>query len=319
MSSERSCRRSTPAPRSRSPAATRDRPAGGRPCRRPAAATGSTPTRACSTSTRGRRPGWRPKSSPAVEQRLAHRLTVLPGAEELPARLARPCRAGVRGRGRPAIVTVVMLKNLSSGGRAAEHPLDHAHRVRPLNLEAVRLAAPVRAQRRALVERDLDVIAARLGVVGDPVERGRTADEVEAVLGEVEEDHVADHVAVGRARHEVLGLVDAEVLEAVDGRGCESRFSASGPFDREIGHVVRLVEEDAGRLPGLLLVAPVRELGRDARVDVRPSLRVAQELDRALDGRRAGLAGSDHASSSVLSVMGSAAAGAAAPCVCSPR
>ena len=43
--------------------------------------------------------------------------------------------------------------------------------------------------------------------------------------------------------------------------------------------------KSAARLaPRDLLVAPVRELGGDRRVDVRPDLRVARQLDRAAGG-----------------------------------
>ncbi len=87
----------------------------------------------------------------------------------------------------------------------------------------------------------------------------------------MEEDHVADHVALGRAGDEVLRPVDAEALEAVHGEVRE-QLPGVRPFHRQIGHVVRLVVEDARPLPGELLVPPVRELGRDAGVDVRPGL-----------------------------------------------
>ena len=45
---------------------------------------------------------------------------------------------------------------------------------------------------------------------------GRTAHQAELVLGQVEQDHVADDVAVGRDGHELLGAVRLEVLERVD-------------------------------------------------------------------------------------------------------
>ena len=66
---------------------------------------------------------------------------------------------------------------------------------------------------------------------------------------------------------------------------CDSSFTRVGAFDRQIGHVVRLVEEHAGPLPRLLLVAPVRELRRHSGIHVRARLRVPQQLDRALRGR----------------------------------
>ena len=107
---------------------------------------------------------------------------------------------------------------------------------------------------------------------------GRAADEVERVLRESEEDHVADHVALGRAGNEVLRLARHEAVEAVDGEPGEKRERV-GACHGQLGHVERLVEEDARVLPGELLVPPVRELGRDSRIDVRPGLGVAQQLD----------------------------------------
>ena len=57
-------------------------------------------------------------------------------------------------------------------------------------------------------------------------------------------------------------------------------------LNRQIVHVERLVEEDAGRLPRPLLVAPVRELRRHTGIDVRPRLCIAEQLDRVLCRRQ---------------------------------
>ncbi len=116
----------------------------------------------------------------------------------------------------------------------------------------------------------------------DPLDRRRAADQREVVLGEVEQDHVADHVAVRGHRHELLGLVDREVLEAVDRQVLEQREGV-GSAHVELDHVVALVEQHRGLGPGALLVAPVRILGRHARIDVRADLLVAQEVDDAAD------------------------------------
>ncbi len=59
----------------------------------------------------------------------------------------------------------------------------------------------------------------------------------------------------------------------------ESSASASRPSNGKLGHVERLVEKDRRLLPSLLLVTPVRELGRHAGVDVRARRRIAQQLD----------------------------------------
>jgi hypothetical protein len=50
-------------------------------------------------------------------------------------------------------------------------------------------------------------------------------------------------------------------------------------FDDQLVHVMRLIEQDGRLAPRDLLVAPVRELRRDDRVDVHADLRVAQKLD----------------------------------------
>ena len=53
-------------------------------------------------------------------------------------------------------------------------------------------------------------------------------------------------------------------------------FDRAGAAQEEIDHVVRLVEQHGSLAPSALLTAPVRELGRDDRIDVRADLRVAQ-------------------------------------------
>jgi hypothetical protein len=120
-------------------------------------------------------------------------------------------------------------------------------------------------------------------VVLHPVQRGRAADQVEAVRRKVEQDRVADHVAVVIARDKLLRRVDAEVVERVDAEPCE-HLERVAAFDVEVRHVVRLIEQRAGLTPRTLLVAPVSELARHDRERVRPDLRVAQHVDRALRG-----------------------------------
>ncbi len=82
------------------------------------------------------------------------------------------------------------------------------------------------------------------------------------------------HVPVGSAGDEVLCPVEGEAVEAVDPEVGE-QGQRVGPPHQQVVHVERLVEEEAARLPGALLVAPVRELRRDAGKDVRTGLRVA--------------------------------------------
>ncbi len=98
---------------------------------------------------------------------------------------------------------VAHVEELDVRERAAVELLDHVLRVRPLDLIAVELAGhrlAHRARRRAVVIFGLDVVAAGLGVEFDPV-RGRVAADIhQLVFGEIEQDAVADHVAVVGAR-----------------------------------------------------------------------------------------------------------------------
>jgi hypothetical protein len=95
----------------------------------------------------------------------------------------------------------------------------------------------------------------------------------------MKQDHVADDVTVVIAGDELLSLARTEVVEAVHAEHRE-HLERVGALHVHVGHVVRLIEEDAGVPPGALLVSPVRELGGDDRVDVRPGLRIAQQLNR---------------------------------------
>ncbi len=112
----------------------------------------------------------------------------------------------------------------------------------------------------------------------DPVQRRGAANQVEAVFGEIEQDDIADHMAVVAARDELLGLVDREALEAVDAQVVE-QLEGVGPFDQQVGHMIGLVEQDAGLLPGPLLVTPVGEFRRHAGIDVWSGRLVAQQVD----------------------------------------
>ena len=115
----RSCRRATPSPRSCCRRATRGTASSSRPCTRRAAARESSRTPACSSDTRARRPCGCRSSSPASIERVAHGVAVVPtgpnssqpGWPTMPWRSARTFL--------PAIVTVLMLKNLMSRHRLA--------------------------------------------------------------------------------------------------------------------------------------------------------------------------------------------------------
>src|SRR6185312_12404137 len=116
--------------------------------------------------------------------------------------------------------------------RLAVELLDHVPGARALDLEAPadalhRLAH--RPARRTRIVDDLDVVLALLGLEHQPVGGRRAADVNELVLGQVEDDAVADHVAVRRRRHVLLGLVDFPALTELTIVSLSS-LSASGPL-----------------------------------------------------------------------------------------
>src|SRR5262249_4435159 len=120
--------------------------------------------------------------------------------------------------------------------------------------------------------------SASLQIELHPIRSGRPSYEIEFVFVEIEKNGIADNVAVPVTRHELLRLVDLEILEAVYtevGKQLE-RF---GTFDIEVGHMVRLVEQRACLTPGALLVAPIREFRPDDGKCIWSDLRVAQELN----------------------------------------
>ena len=314
----RSCRRSTPSPRSPSPAATRGTPSASRRSRPPAAATGSSPTRACSTSTRGRPPGAsrtprRPRAAPRAP---APRPPTGPKSSQ-PGWPTMPCRSARTGF--PAIVTVVMLKNFSSGAGPPSAFSITAIAFGPWTWNRYDLRRPSVRIAQRWSSSTVDVVAAGLRVVGDPVQRRRAADEVERVLAEVEEDHVADHVALRRAPGRSASPCRPRSPRSCSRRGRRAASARPGPATARSAMWYDWLKSTQVCLPGGLLVPPVRVLGRDARVDVRAGLRVAQELDRALDACRAGLPGSDQLIVFLPFGHGRRLSAAAASCVCSPR
>ncbi len=127
--------------------------------------------------------------------------------------------------------------------RAAVQLVQHLLGVRTLHLEAVVTAVDrlaLRIARRAVVTDHVDLEAAGLAVELDPVHRRGAADEQQLVLVEIEQDAVADDVAVMADRHHLLRLVHLEVVEAVD-RGVRDQLQRVGPLDGQFRHVVRLI------------------------------------------------------------------------------
>ena len=144
---------------------------------------------------------------------------------------------------RPAIVISPMLKNLISGSGPPLIFSSSLERGGALHLVAVEPAV-VRVHGRALVALDRGVVVAGLAVVLHPVVRRRSPDEVEEILVEVEEDRVADHVAVVVAGDELLGLVDLERREAVD-TGVREQLERIRALDVHVGHVVATDRTDS--------------------------------------------------------------------------
>ena len=139
---------------------------------------------------------------------------------------------------------------------------DDVHRAGTLDLVAVqdRIALPIE---RVVVAPDAHVVAARCGVKVQPVDRRRNADGLVLVLLEVKENVVADDVAVVVDGDELLGHVDRKFRDTIDGKATD-QLQRVGAFDVQVGHVMRLVEDDRGAAPRHLLVAPVREFLHDA-------------------------------------------------------
>ena len=129
----------------------------------------------------------------------------------------------------------------------------------------------------ALVARGLDVVAAGRCVELEPVGRRRAADVDQLVGRQVEQDAVADHVAVVVARREVLRAIHRELRERVE-REIRAELESVRPLDVQVDHVMRLVEQHGGVTPRPLLVAPVRMLRGHHGIYVRANLRVAQHL-----------------------------------------
>ena len=75
----------------------------------------------------------------------------------------------------------------------------------------------------------------------------------------------------------VMNGFETEVRQRIIGVDAHIRIRT---FHEQVDHVVRLVEENGPVAPRALLVAPVRKLGRNDRIDIGADLRIAQHLDR---------------------------------------
>src|SRR5690606_7823611 len=215
-----------------------------------------------------------------LEDLLADVVLVLVGAPDFQTRRTGHAVAQ-RADGLVADLHRAHVEELELVERLAVELLDHVPGARALDLEAPgdalhRLAH--RAARRTVVMDDLDVVAAGLTVVAQPVGGRSAADVNELFFLEPEDDAVADDVAVRRGRHVLLRLVDGPALRRVDHRVAE-QLQRIGTLDVKVDHVVRLIEQHGAVLPSPLLGAPVGEFRRDHGVNVRADLRVPQLLD----------------------------------------
>src|SRR5690606_15090787 len=100
------------------------------------------------------------------------------------------------------------------GKRTAVQLLDQLSRQGTLDLVAVHLAPPVRIGDGPFVPLQGHVVAAGLRMELNPVVDGRTADQLEELGLEVEQDDVADDISIRRAGYHLLSDARLETLEA---------------------------------------------------------------------------------------------------------
>jgi hypothetical protein len=155
-----------------------------------------------------------------------------------------------------------MWKKRSFGG-SSPRSADHVHGTH-LDLVAVQhgiaLAIP-----GVVVAQDAHIVAAANGVVVQPVDRRRDADGLILVLLEVEEDVVANDVAVVVHGYELLGHVDRKIRDAVNGKLAD-QLERIGAHDVEVGHgAIGRTEPRCGARPSARRA--IREFLHDARHD----------------------------------------------------
>src|ERR1700733_6137568 len=123
------------------------------------------------------------------------------------------------------------------------------------------------ARGRSIVFLCRDIVPAGFGVKLNPIRGWSASDKSELILLEAKQNAVANHIAVVAAWNELLGPAGGEVGKTVEGE-MRQQLERVGPLHVLLHHMVRLIEKNAGLPPGSLLVAPVRELWRDHRIDV---------------------------------------------------
>ncbi len=177
-----------------------------------------------------------------------------------------------------------MLKELQVRRGRAERRVHDFQRVRALDLEAIGFARDgIHTRGRTLVALAFDIVAAGRGVILHPVVHGGAPDEIEQILVQVEQDHVADDEAVPAHRHELFGFVDFETLEAVDSQLLQE-FAGIRPGNIHVRHVIGLLNRIAVFCQACCSSRQLVYSGWYYRIWIRTARRVAQHLHRATRG-----------------------------------
>ena len=93
-------------------------------------------------------------------------------------------------------------------------------------------------------------------MVLNPIVNRGPADEHQFVFVEIKENPVTKNVSVVITSNKLFGFVNGEIRKAINA-GCGEKFERVRAFNPHIRHVVGLVEENAGFLPGTLFIPPV--------------------------------------------------------------
>jgi len=108
-------------------------------------------------------------------------------------------------------------------------------------------------------------------------------DKNQFILLQMKKNPITNHIAIVTARDELLGFINGEVLETIDGKMGE-HFEGIATLNKYIHHMVRLIEKHACLPPGELFVTPIGELGRNDGVDIGAYLRISQHVNRVPNG-----------------------------------
>ena len=118
------------------------------------------------------------------------------------------------------------------------------------------------------------LVSAGFSLKLNPVGTGCTANKYEFIFRQMEQNSIADNMPVVATGYVLFGPVEWKIGEAVD-RRVRDQFNRIGTLNKNIHHVVSLIEKDAGFPPGSLFIAPVAKLGGDYRVDIGADLRIS--------------------------------------------